>query len=817
MTPAAIRLRRGAALAAALSALVCMTTSPAQARQARGEEGVLSSRLAELARPALSSAPAAEQARALSLADEGPGSLLRRGNRVLVEVGFDRGALSAVAALRAAGAQIVDASGRYQTVTVAVKPEQLRALAGVGGVEGAREVLTPVTAAACGGSIISEGDSQLSAAAARAAFGVDGSGVTVGILSDSFDRDAEAATDAAQDVASGDLPGPGNPCGNPTPVGRLDDSLSPVEATDEGRGMAQVVHDLAPAARIYFATAFNGETSFADNIRALAAAGARVIVDDVAYFEEPFFQDGPVAVAIDEAVAKGAAYFSAAGNDNLISGGRDIGSWETPSYRDAPACPPALEVLAKTKHCLDFDPGPGNDATFGIDVEKEETLTVALQWAEPWEGVHADIDEYLLDSTGKPLMNGANPVGSFQNNVGAAENTTQRPAEVFSWENPGPATEVQLVINRCYGSLVEGGCNEDADPSAKPRLKLILLENGGGVSSTEYPESSGGDVVGPTIYGHAGAPAAIAVAAVPFSNGSTPEKFSSRGPVTHYFGPVEGTAPAAPLGSPQAIPKPDVAATDCGRTTFFFKTPTPGLFRFCGTSAAAPHAAGVAALALQANPLLKPEGILADMQAAAKPVGAFGADAVGAGLVNAQGMIARDLPRVSITEPPPALSRDSSPSIGFTADRPVSFSCSIDGGEPFPCSSPFTPAEPLEDGVHGFAVRGKDGVGRVGTSEVATFTIDTIAPRTFIRSHPRRTIRTRHLRVKAGFQFASDEQGVTFTCRVDGGLARFCAERLVKRFKPGRHAVRVRAVDAAGNADPTPAVFRFEVKRVGQG
>ena len=62
-------------------------------------------------------------------------------------------------------------------------------------------------------------------------------------------------------------------------------------------------------------------------------------------------------------------------------------------------------------------------------------------------------------------------------------------------------------------------------------------------------------------------------------------------------------------------------------------------FRFCGTSAAAPHAAGVAALALQANPSLSPSGLRAGLEATARPVGAFGPDAVGAGLVDAHAMI----------------------------------------------------------------------------------------------------------------------------------------------------------------------------------
>ena len=85
-----------------------------------------------------------------------------------------------------------------------------------------------------------------------------------------------------------------------------------------------------------------------------------MIVDDVAYFEEPFFQDGPVAVAVDEVVAAGVSYFSAAGNDNLIDAGgrrhRLLGSAGIP--RRASGCPPALEAGDAGRaalHC-DFDP-----------------------------------------------------------------------------------------------------------------------------------------------------------------------------------------------------------------------------------------------------------------------------------------------------------------------------------------------------------------------------------------------------------------------------------------------------------------------------
>jgi subtilisin family serine protease len=813
MTPAGIRVRRGAALATAALGLACAAASPALAMQ----------------HPEPRSVPA-----------QGPGSPLRLGNRVVTEVRFDAGALAALDDLRGAGAEVLDASGRYQTVTVAARPAELRALTAVDGVVSATPVPTPFTSATCpAGSVVSEGDTQLAAAEARADFGVDGSGVTVGILSDSFDTDPTAATRAAADVAGGDLPGAANPCGFTTPVSLLDDSFSG-ESADEGRGMGQIVHDLAPGAKISFATAFQGETEFADNIRGLAAAGASVIVDDVSYFEEPFFQDGPVAVAINEVVAKGVAYFSAAGNDNLFEekpleskkfNANEIASWEAPEYRDAATCPPLLEAAAgfPTNKCLDFDPAPGKtpgeeDNTFRITVDPKESLTVDLQWAEPWNGVDADIDAYLLDSTGKPLLDTGGLVGSTENNVAqpgtlqcSPERPCQRPVEFFVWENEkSERAEVQLVINRCFGKVSEGGCNEEADPTAMPRIKLILLQNGGGVASTDYPSSSGEDVVGPSIFGHSGAPGAISLGAIQAGVTNAPEFYSSRGPVTHYFGPVGGGNIPAPALK-ETIQKPDVVATDCVRTTFFVPTKTAGI-RFCGTSAAAPHAAAIAALARQANPSLTPAQVRDGLFSTARVVGAFGPNAVGAGLLDAHRMI-EDIalpPVITIVNPPPAVSRNRLPSIGFRANRPVSFACSIDAAVPRPCTSPFTPLDPLKDGPHGFAVQGEDIAGKIGVSETVHFTVDTVAPRTSFSRHPRRTLRTRHRRARAVFGFVSSEPRSSFTCRVDGGLVHFCPARFVRRFRVGRHVLRAMAVDAAGNVDKTPATFRFQVKQVGR-
>ena len=756
-------------------ALAC-AAMPASAWAAanRPRHGDLSPRLAELTKPSVRSAPPTRQAKDLSLAPKGPGSLLRQGNRVLVEVRFGRGAAAGVDDLRAAGAKIVNVSPRYQTVTVAAKPSELRQLAGVPGIRGASPVLTPSAwESTCpSGNAVSEGDVQLRAAEARAAkVGIDGGGVTVGILSDSFDQAEEAAdesgpiaTHQAEDVESGDLPGAANTCpGQATPVNVLDDSET--EGEDEGRAMGQIVHDLAPGAQLAFATAFTSEIGFAENIEELAkplgegGAGAQVIVDDVSYFGEPFFQEGPVGTAVSKVTAGGVSYFSSAGNNNLIDGGREIGSWEAPEFRDT-SCPAGLPPFAT--ECMDFAPGAAADPTFGIRVSPDDTLRVDLQWAQPWNGVTTDLDAYLL--------NGSDEVVAKSEEFNVAE--TQQPFEFIPWTNTASVSQtVRLAINRCGPSCdnVTGGDTES------PRLKFALLQNGGGVTATEYESSRGGDIVGPTIFGHNGGEDVTSVAAIPFNTTESPEPYSSRGPVTHHFGPVNGVTAAEPLVPAEVLSKPDVTASDCNVTTFFAFKAGPN-WRFCGTSAAAPHTAAVAALMLQEEPAATPRQIRQALQEGASPIGASGPCAIGAGLVDAVEAIAALLAPDS-GSPPACTPPESEP---------------VDEGEPE------SPREEKNVVVNPPQVQPpQEGPGP--------------EPQTRFVRHPAKLVRTATGAATAVFRFGASEGGVTFFCRVDKGPFHRCEPRLVRRFVLGAHVVRVFARAASGVADPTPAVFRFRV------
>jgi hypothetical protein len=173
------------------------------------------------------------------------------------------------------------------------------------------------------GRATSQGDRAAHTDVARSLFGLTGKGVTVGVISDSFDCDRGAT---ARDIASGDLPA------DTVILEELsvcaDDDVNNDGGSDEGRAMAQLIHDMAPDASIRFCSAFNGFIQFANCIDGLVAAGCDVIVDDVFYFAEASFQDDLIAQAADRAAAAGVPYFSSAGNS-----ARD--SWEGPFVKSS--------------------------------------------------------------------------------------------------------------------------------------------------------------------------------------------------------------------------------------------------------------------------------------------------------------------------------------------------------------------------------------------------------------------------------------------------------------------------------------------------
>ena len=595
----------------------------------------LSPRLYALTRDPLSGASANAQADGVDLPRSGAGSLVRSDSGALmVYVRVTDTSDATLGELRAAGVAPTHVSNRYRVVTGFVMPLGLSRVASVAAVRSVSEAIRPQTsrtgAKAAGkatlvgtfvtcGSRTSEGVRHIAADSARGSYEVDGTGIEVGILSDSYDVTGGDATSAAQDIASGDIPGPGNPCGRLSPVSNLDEINDTTDAIDEGRGMAQIVHDLAPGAELSFASAFNGLFSFADNIAALRAAGAEVIVDDVIYFDEPMFQKGPVDIAIANVVADGALYFTAAGNSNVIVGGSNVGSYEAPAYRPV-GCPAAITAFnAGYGDCHDFDTGAGADVTDNITVNPGGGFLSVFQWAQPWNNVGTDLDVFLLNSA-----TGAIIAGSVEDQE--TDPSTAIPSEVYSWSNTtGSPMTVQVVLARWSGAPA-------------PRVKF-LFAGAGGITSIQFNSSTGGDIVGPTVWGHSGTPEGFSVGAVRYDTRTTPEAFSSRGPRTLYFGPADGTTPAGPLGAPQVVAVPHMAATDGGANTFFGSN-VGGTWRFFGTSAAAPHAAAAAALMWERElpGTLSRAAALSAFTATGHPVPTQGGPtAVGLGLIDALG------------------------------------------------------------------------------------------------------------------------------------------------------------------------------------
>ena len=262
----------------------------------------------------------------------------------------------------------------------------------------------------------------------RAGRGVDGKGITIGALSDSYDDATLTATGerlkihAKQDVASGDLPGKGNRR-NPQPVQVLEDLEGDESAIDEGRAMLQIAHDVAPGAKLCFATAFNGLLSFADNIRRLAdkngKCGADVVVDDVGYFEEPFFSDSALSDAIDEVAAKGTHYFTSAGNDGVAQ------SWNSKvrlldaergvkgTNIDLTGVDPALYDGG----LQDMNPGRGTDIAQDIALGDGGLLNV--QWDDPFDVDGATIGQPLFTGTGEVTAADPEPHPDLQRHCGS--------------------------------------------------------------------------------------------------------------------------------------------------------------------------------------------------------------------------------------------------------------------------------------------------------------------------------------------------------------------------------------------------------------
>jgi hypothetical protein len=165
-------------------------------------------------------------------------------------------------------------------------------------------------------------------------------------------------------------------------------------------------------------------------------------------------------------------------------------------------------------------------------------------------------------------------------------------------------------------------------------------------------------------------------------------------------------------------------------------------------------------------------------------------------------------PVTTIDSGPSGTVGPGSQSFTFSSQPGVNFECKLDAATYAACTSPQTYTG-LADGPHTFSVRGVSG--SVTGDEVSrTFTVDATPPETTIDSGPEDA--SVQAAGRAMFAFSSSETGSTFECRLDGGSWDGCSSpEELRHLSAGPHTFEVRATDAYGNTDASPASRTFVV------
>ena len=378
-----------------------------------------------------------------------------------------------------------------------------------------------------------EGDVRHGADAARRTHEVDGTGIGIGILSDGVNSLGYSQT-------FGDLPAEVVVLPGQEGIGR------------EGTAMLEIVHDMAPEATLYFASALDGQAQFAANIEALCAAGADVIVDDVFYFREPAFQDGVIAQGVNAATDAGCFYFSAAGNSGNLNDGT-AGVWEGDF-----AAGDAITYGNTTGARHDFGGGTLRNRV------TDDGGAFVLQWADPLGASANDYDLFLVDADGEVLASSTN-----------TQDGTQDPIEYIG--SFGNDEDAYLVVVKDSG--------ED---------RFVRLD----VIRGQLDSATDGQ-----MWGHFATANTVGVAAVDvgsvtglFDGTESVRTYSSNGPRRMFFRPDGAAITPDDFSATGGVllETPEIAAADG------VSTAVPGFRPFKGTSAAAPHAAAIAALMLEA-------------------------------------------------------------------------------------------------------------------------------------------------------------------------------------------------------------------------
>lgn len=663
---------------------------------------------------------------------------------VLVHAYVSGAAQDAAESLRAAGMRVraVTNLGPVPEVEGVIAPSDIPGALKIPGVRAIVPALGDDTDA---GAVVSQGDVAHRGPQARV-LGVNGSGVSVGIISDSIGRLSGAST-LATSKANGDLPA------NTQVL-----TEGPVGATDEGRAMAEVVYDEAPGiSGIVFSSGSGCGAAKVAAINQLVAAGVKVIADDVACLEQPFFQEGAIAQAVNNAKAAGVAYFASAGDSARQS-------YEAAFASAGNTCPASIYTAGETGPCHDF--GGGVVAHPVAVVPAGATLSVSLQWNESFAAAVSDIDLFLVNhAVGNALL-------AFSAGV---QNGTQPPREIATYKNNTAApVSVDMSIVRFAGT-------------ATPLMKTIV--SGGA------PVQDGFDTINPDA---ASALGSLAVAAVDFGQPglNIAEPFSSRGP--HTLRRNGSGAPIAPI----VQAKPSLAGADGVSTDL----PAGSLNPFAGTSAATAHAAGVAALVRSAAPALSVDQVYAIMTNPANAIPCLaGADDCGVGFVQADRAVREALPRADVSlaaaAAPAATLIGGQSTVVLTASNAGPNPVSLTVAAPVPVGTELVSASPAQGTYN--AATGLWSVGTVapgaGTALVLTLKTATAGSHTLVAEVAAASLPDPDSTPGSGGAAEDDYATATITTAAPAGAPPVLDRLAVKPSKFGR----------PGGATPKPGAKRI--------
>ncbi len=372
--------------------------------------------------------------------------------------------------------------------------------------------------------------------------GKAGDGMKIGVISDGVDGLATA-------ISYGEIP---------QNVTILNNRVGGAEGT----AMLEIVHDLAPNAQLYFHDCGNSSLDFIEAINALAAAGVDIIIDDIVYLDEPFFEDSIIAKHINQLVTStGLLYVSAAGNHAL----GHVQSLYRPTLRGS-----------VYEH--DFTTTLSGVQRMEITIEPNASVIVMLQWNEPFKNSSKDIELAVC-----------------------SDNSTQYcfVSENYQQGSGYDPLEYLELVNTTGAPLKQYVTVYSTTPYSNVTFEIYLFGN---ASVSKYGTRTD------STFGHSTAANVISVAAVNSEMMSIVSPYSSQGPFTMVNGTTRN--------------KPDFTGVDCvsvsGAGGFGRE--------FCGTSAASPHIGAIAALMWSNNRTLTRAQLIDAMKAKAVDIYTTGFD-----------------------------------------------------------------------------------------------------------------------------------------------------------------------------------------------